>query len=116
MNPMEASFASLAGNRNEENPLTELQRLRTMLEAAEAAVRLSEARLALLFDSATDVQALFRVEPDNRLVTEAVNRALIENFKASTGKDAMELVGRDCEELFAASGLSAEEIVKRRAF
>ena len=115
MNPMEASFASLAGNRNEENPLTELQRLRTMLDAAEAAVRQSEARLALLFDSATDFQALYRVEPGHRFVMAAVNRALIEYFQKSVGKNAMDYVGRDFEEVLAATGLTPQEIEQRRA-
>jgi PAS domain S-box-containing protein len=112
---MDASFASLAGNRNEENPLTELQRLRTMLDASEAAVRQSEARLALLFDSVTDFQVLYRVEPGHRFVTAAVNRALVEYFQATVGKKALDYVGRDFEEILAATGLTHQEIEQRRA-
>ena len=67
----------------------------TERKRAEAALRESEARLALIFNSTSDLQVLFRVEPDNRLVTETINRAYIENFKANTGKDAMDFVGRD---------------------
>ena len=37
----------------------------TELKVAEAALRESEARLALIFNSTSDPQVLFRVEPDN---------------------------------------------------
>ena len=60
----------------------------TEQKLAEAALRESEARQKVIFNSTSDLQALFRVEPGNRFVTEAVNRALIENFQLRMGKTA----------------------------
>ncbi len=81
---------------------------------AEAALRESEARQKLIFNSTSDMQALFRVEAGG-FVTESVNRALIENFQLRMGKTAADFLGKDCGDLLAATGLSTEEIDARRS-
>jgi len=87
----------------------------TERKLAEAALRASEARLKLIFNGTSDLQALFQVAPGNGFVTETVNRALIENFSAKTGQDALAFLGRPFEELLAATGLTPQEIEQRRA-
>jgi PAS domain S-box-containing protein len=83
---------------------------------AEAAQRESEALQKVIFNSTSDLQALFRVEPGGRFVTEAVNRALIENFQLRMGKVAADFLGKDFGELLGATGLSEEQVECRRAF
>jgi PAS domain S-box-containing protein len=87
----------------------------TEQKLAEAALRESEARQKLIFNSTSDLQALFRVEAGGGFVTESVNRALIENFQLRMGKTAADFIGRDCADLLAATGLSTEEIEARRS-
>ena len=87
----------------------------TERKLAEAALRASEARLKLIFNGTSDLQVLFRVAPENGIVTETVNRALIENFRAKTGQDALAFLGRPFEEILAATGLTPQEIEQRRA-
>ncbi len=86
----------------------------TEQKLAEAALRESEARQKIIFNSTSDLQALFRVEPDDVFVTESVNRALIENFQVRMGKTAADFLGKDVADLLAATGLSAEQIAFRR--
>jgi PAS domain S-box-containing protein len=87
----------------------------TEQKLAEAALRESEGRQKIIFNSTTDLQALFRAEPGNRFVTEAVNRALAENFQARMGQNAADFLGKDCGDLLAATGMSTEEIESRRS-
>ena len=88
----------------------------TEQKLAEAALRESEARQKVIFNSTSDLQALFRVDPGNVFITEAVNRALIENFQVRMGKTAADFLERDIGELLAATGLTPEQIECRRAF
>jgi PAS domain S-box-containing protein len=83
---------------------------------AEAALRESETRQKIIFNSTADLQALFRVESGSEFVTESVNRALIENFRLRMGKTAADFLGKDFGELLAATGLSDEQIDCRRTF
>ncbi len=85
----------------------------TERKLAEAALRESEARQKIIFNSTSDLQALFRVQ-DESFVTESINRAMAENFQARMGQDAERFLGRDFSELLAATGLAAEDIENRR--
>jgi two-component system, sensor histidine kinase and response regulator len=87
----------------------------TERKLADAALRESEARLKLIFNSTSDLQALFRLAPGGCFVTETVNRALSESFRSTAGKDAASYLGKGFEELLAATGLTPEEIEQRRA-
>ena len=82
----------------------------TEQKLAEAALRESEARQKVVFNSTSDLQALFRIEPGNAFITEAVNRALIENFQLRMGKTAADFLERDIGDLLAATGLTPEQI------
>jgi PAS domain S-box-containing protein len=86
----------------------------TEQKLAEAALRESEARQKVIFNSTSDLQALFRIEPDDVFITEAVNRALTENFQSRMGGTAADFLGKDFGELLAATGLPAKEIEYRR--
>jgi two-component system, sensor histidine kinase and response regulator len=86
----------------------------TERKLAEAALRESEARLKFIFNGTSDLQVLFRVAPPNGFITETINRAIIENFHGSTGKDMMDFLGRPFEELLAATGLAPQDIEQRR--
>ena len=79
----------------------------TEQKLAEAALRESEARQKVIFNSTSDLQALFRVEPGDVFITEAVNRALTENFQSRMGKTAADFLGKDFGDLLAATGLLA---------
>jgi len=82
----------------------------------ESALRESEARQKLIFNGTSDLQVLFRVEPDGRFVTAAVNRAVSEQFRARvSGGEASDYVGKDFRELLTATGLTEEQIEARRA-
>jgi PAS domain S-box-containing protein len=81
----------------------------------EAALRESEAREKLIFDGTSDLQALFRVERGVGFVTAAVNRAMVQQFRARTGKNANEFVRKDLRELLRATGLTESEIESRLA-
>ena len=87
----------------------------TEQKLAEAALRESEERQKIIFNSTSDLQALFRVEPDDTFVTEAVNRTMAENLRSRMGKNAADYLGKDFGELLAATGLSAEQIAFRRS-
>jgi len=86
----------------------------TEQKQAEAALRESEARLKVIFNSTSDLQVLFRVEPGGAFVTEAVNSALSQNFHQRMGRTAADYIGRDFAELLSATGVSEEEIEARR--
>ena len=81
---------------------------------AGSALQESEARLKVIFNSTSDLQALFRVERNDTFISEAVNRALTENFQSRMGRDSAEFLEKDFSELLAATGLTAEEIAARR--
>jgi PAS domain S-box-containing protein len=81
----------------------------------ESALRESEARQKVIFNSTSDLQALFRVEPGDLFVTEAVNRAMAENLQSRMGKNAADFLGKDLAALLAATGLSTDQIECRRA-
>jgi two-component system, sensor histidine kinase and response regulator len=87
----------------------------TEQKLAESALRESEARQKVIFNSTSDLQALFRVEPGNAFVTESVNRAMAENFRSRMGQRAADFTGKDFSELIAATGLNEEQIEARRA-
>jgi len=87
----------------------------TERKLAEAALRESEARLQLIFNGTSDLQVLFRVAPANGFITETINRAVIENFHKTTGKDMRDFLGRPFEELLTVTGLTPEHIEHRRA-
>ena len=86
---------------------------------AEAALRESEALQKVIFNSTSDLQALFRIEPGiagrHTFVTESVNRAMAENLRSRMGQAAADFLDRDFGELLAATGLSTEQIEQRRA-
>jgi len=91
----------------------------TEQKLAEAALRESEARQKIIFNSTSDLQALFRVEqrvdPGHAFVTESVNRAMAENLRSRMGHTAADFLERDCGHLLVATGLSLEEVEARRA-
>jgi PAS domain S-box-containing protein len=85
----------------------------TEQKLAEAALRESEARQKVIFNSTSDLQALYRVEAGNTFVAEAMNLAMVENFRSRMGRDAAEFIGRDLKYLLAETGLSPEQIEGR---
>jgi PAS domain S-box-containing protein len=87
----------------------------TEQKLAEAALRESEERQKIIFNSTSDLQGLFRIEPGNVFVTEAINRAMAENLRSRMGENAADFLGKDFSELLAATGMSTEEIESRRS-
>jgi PAS domain S-box-containing protein len=87
----------------------------TKQRLAEAALRENEAHLKVIFNSTSDLQALFRVEPGNAFVIEAINRAMAENLESRMGRKAADFLGGDFSALLAATGLSPEQIEARRS-
>ncbi|HEV2200209.1 MAG TPA: PAS domain-containing protein, partial [Bryobacteraceae bacterium] len=87
----------------------------TERKRAETALKESNARLKLAFDGTSDLQALYRVEPGGRFVMETANRAVIERFGVSTGKNLADFLGRSFEEAWAATKLTASEIEELRS-
>jgi PAS domain S-box-containing protein len=85
----------------------------TEQKLAEAALRESEALQKVIFNSTSDLQALYRVEAGKTFVAEAMNRAMVDNFRSRMGRDAAEFIGRDLEYLLAETGLSPEQIEVR---
>jgi two-component system, sensor histidine kinase and response regulator len=81
----------------------------------ESALRESEARQEVIFNSTSDLQALFHVEAGDLFVIEAVNRAMAENFQSRMGRKAADFLGQDLAGLLAATGLSTDQIECRRA-
>jgi len=65
---------------------------------AEAELREREARLQLIFDSTSELEVLYRVEPGDRFVLEMVNRAMNSNYRNLVGLDATQFVGRELDE------------------
>jgi two-component system, sensor histidine kinase and response regulator len=82
---------------------------------AEAALRKSEERQKVIFNSTSDLQVLLRVGPGDTFVSEAVNRAVVENFRSSFGKNPADYLGQDFASMLAATGLSTEQIASRRS-
>jgi len=72
----------------------------TARKKAEEALRRSEARLSLIFNTTADLQTLVRVEPGRRFVLEEVNRAYFEYCKRS----AAEIVGQERSEFLESLG------------
>src|ERR1700733_7241206 len=91
----------------------------TEQKMAEAALRESEALQKVIFNSTSDLQGLFRVEPGMEgrytFITESVNRAMGENLRSRMGHAAPEFLDKDFRELLAATGLSTDQIEQRRA-
>ena len=87
----------------------------TARKETEELQRANELRLKLIFNSTSDLQGLFRVENGDKFIAEALNQALAENLKRSTGRDAAYFIGRPFQDLLAATGLPPEEIEARRA-
>jgi PAS domain S-box-containing protein len=87
----------------------------TEQKLTEMALRESEARQRVIFNSTSDLQALFRVGSNGSFVTESVNRAMAENLRTRMGQTAADFIGRDFGELLAATGLSREQIELRRS-
>jgi len=88
----------------------------TEQKIGESALRESEARQKVIFNSTSDLQVLFRVEPGDIYITESINRAMTENLRTRMGRNAADFLGKDFAELVAATGLSSEHIEARRAF
>ena len=86
----------------------------TEQKLAETALRETEERQKVVFNSTSDLQVLYRVEPDNSFVTEAINRALVENFRLRIGRDPEDFVGKDFSELLLATGISSDQVEFRR--
>jgi two-component system, sensor histidine kinase and response regulator len=86
----------------------------TEQKQAEAALRESEARQKVIFDSTSDLQALFRVAAGGRFITEAVNRAMTENLQSRMGRSSADFLGKDFSDLLAATGLAPEQVEARR--
>jgi PAS domain S-box-containing protein len=86
----------------------------TEQKLAEAALRESEERQKVIFNSTSDLQGVYRVEPGDVFVTEAINRAMAENLRSRMGQNAADFLGKDFAALLAATGLSAEQIASRR--
>jgi PAS domain S-box-containing protein len=91
----------------------------TEQKLAESALRESEARQKVIFNSTSDLQNLLRVEPRVEagvaFVTESVNRALAENFRSRMGHCAEDFLEKEIGDLLSATGLSPEQIEERRA-
>ena len=87
----------------------------TARKAAEAALRDSESRLNLIFNSTSDFQVLFRVGPGNDFITEALNQTLAKRMKEIAGGDARDFIGQSFAALLAATGLTQQEIESRRS-
>jgi PAS domain S-box-containing protein len=87
----------------------------TEQKLAETAFRESEERQKVIFNSTSDLQAFFRVEPGNLFVTEAVNRAMAHNLRSTMGQNAADFIDKDLADLLAATGLSTEQIEFRRS-
>ncbi len=87
----------------------------TERKLAETALRESEERQKIIFNSTSDLQALFRIEPGDVYVTEAVNRSMGENMRSRMGKIAEDYLGKDFAEMLEATGLSGEQVDFRRA-
>jgi PAS domain S-box-containing protein len=91
----------------------------TEQKMAEAALRESEALQKVIFNSTSDLQALFRVEPGMAgryaFITESINRAMGENLRSRMGHAAADFLDKDFRELLVATGLSTETIEQRRA-
>ena len=83
---------------------------------AETALLENEERLKVIFNSTSDLQALFRLVPGGGFITEAVNRAMTENFRSRMGKNAADFIEKDFRDLLAATGLAPEQIECRRVF
>jgi PAS domain S-box-containing protein len=88
----------------------------TEQKLTETALREREARLKVIFNSTSDLQALFRVVPGGGFITEAVNRAMAENFQSRMGRNAADFIEKDFGDLLAATGLAPEQIECRRVF
>jgi PAS domain S-box-containing protein len=87
----------------------------TQQKLAEAALRESEERQKVIFNSTSDLQTVFRVEPGNLFVTEAVNRAMAENLRSRMGQNAADFLGKDFGAMLVATGLPPGEIESRRS-
>jgi PAS domain S-box-containing protein len=87
----------------------------TEQKLAEAALRESEARQKAIFNATTDLQVLFRAGLGDTFVIEAMNRAMTENLRSHTDRNAADFIGRECGDLMRLSGLSKEEAEGRRA-
>jgi adenylate cyclase len=87
----------------------------TEQKLAEATLRDSEARQKIIFNSTSDLQALFRVEAGGVFVTEAINCAMADNLRSTMGQNAADFIGKDVAALLAATGLSTEQIEHRRS-
>ena len=69
---------------------------------AEAELREREARLQLIFDSTSELEVLYRVEPGDRIVVEMINQAMHRNYMHLVGRDATEFIGRDLNDFLDA--------------
>jgi len=85
----------------------------TERKLAETALGESRARLKLIFNGTSDLQAVHRVEPGGRFILETANQALIERFAASAHKNLADFMGKGFEEALAATGLTPGEIEQR---
>jgi PAS domain S-box-containing protein len=79
-----------------------------------AALHATQQRLALVFDSTTDLQILFAVGPGDRLVVEAANRACREALRRAFADRAIEPIGSDWGELLASLGIGADAVARAR--
>jgi PAS domain S-box-containing protein len=82
----------------------------TVRKQAEEALRRSEARLALVFNSTSDLQVLFRIEAPDRFIIEAANRAYTEYMRHTFPQASIDVVGRERGEFLASLGFSSEDV------
>ena len=81
----------------------------------ETALRENQAREKLIFNGTSDMQVLFRVEPDGGFVTVAVNRSMEEELNTRLGRPPNDFIGKDLRDMLDATGLAPEGIESRVA-
>lgn len=77
---------------------------------AEDALRQSEERLSLIFNSTTDMQVLLSVHPNNRFVAEAANNAYLNSIKQHFPGSRLDFIGLDRREYMASFGFTKQQI------
>ena len=75
-----------------------------------------EAQLSLMFNSTSDLYALYRVEPKDRLVVEAINPAIAKRLVKRMGAgNSSVLIGLNVSEMLVRAGLPSDVVARRLA-